>query len=1180
MPVLLQAQVDLDLSMTSNNPQVVIYDYITITTTLQNTGNQAADNVVVNFDIPSDVAIAGEFPPVASQGTHNGFYGGSTVGTWTVGTVAAGQSLTFEVTLFTLSANSTSFYGQVSQGGNNDIDSTPGNGTCCTANEDDEAGYTFPNDGSGCTYDQAFAELICIDNGTPNNVSDDTYTLSFRADGSNGEFFLFIPELNYSQTSAYSIGVTELTQLSLDIESLELIFSDEAGTDGCGETIIVTAPSCGEISPNCEITYNEISNTIDDMGTPNDPLDDTFTIVYTIENSGGGTGFVGQFGGQFCGQVPSTGTYGEEITFTANVANWGNGTPVGCQIVDNQDANCTGGYTLLPNVSCGFGNACADLELTAANTPTPGIYAAANASFTLHNDFLGEDATGIQVTFNKTALNVVGIPTVSQGSIDLFWTDNPVWNVGSLASNQTATIDFDLYTLSEDYSLYGQVTAQNETDFDSAPNNGNGINPVEDDEAIYSSGNITPPCNLTISETGLTCANNSVNSDFVYAIEVSGANGTTVDYQVLGTSFSGTIVTGQLVDVATLPQGLDFTIVVTDPNNSGCDYTLTSNIPVAPGACGNENVTCSIFDPQISNVSCTETTLTFDVLVSGDNISNNLELQAGSTEIAISPDALTTVTIPRTGTSTEIVIIDLGFSATQFQDFCLTQAFVECTPDITDGADVTLSVSNGPNTPDGIYQSGEAIFTLTNTGTSAASGLTVTFTKNEVNITGTPTATAGTPQQHWTNNPLWQVGTLAPGQSETIIFPVFTVGQNFSLYGEVTAMNETDSDSTPNNGNGSTPNEDDEAVWPSGNNQNQLPDLVITNTTLTINSTEIGGTIDYSFTIENQGDAPNMSDFVYTGFVTDDASISTPYSVQGTELVTDVINPGQSITYNGTFTINANVPNGYNYFGIIVDGGGNIPESNENNNAYLDGLFFFGEANMQGDGVDLNLDINISQATAPIFSTFATTIAVSNEGTETMTGATINVQSVDGFIFEGGNEYSLTQGEFFITDGNWVLESLAPGEIAALTLNYFTLQAGDKVIYAQISSADEVDADSNPGNGTCCTPNEDDEAVATIQITNNFTNDSPITSNVTNSTVSAFPNPTADFLTVEINSENSDAVNLEIFDVNGSTQIFQQLEGVKGVQTVKVPVSKLGNGIYLLSVRKGEETVVQRFVKM
>ena len=1286
-PVFLQAQTtDLELTMTSNNPQVGIYDYITVTTTLQNTGTQSVDNAIVNFDIPTGVAIAGEFPPNAEQGNHEGFFGGSSEGNWFVGEVAAGESLTFEVTYFTLSENNTTFYGQVAQGGNNDPDSTPGNGTCCTANEDDEAAYTFPNDDSDCTFDQAYAELICDDNGTPDDASDDKYVLRFRADGSEGEYSLLIPTLSYFQTFEYSSGFTQTPQFSLEVETLELIFSDAEDTEGCGETINLTVPACAVT--DCEIVYNEISNTIDDMGTPDNLFDDTFTIVYTIENAGGGTGFVGQFGGQFCGQVPSTGTYGEEITFTANVSNWGNGSTVGCQIVDNENPNCTGGYTLLPDVACGFGNVCADLELSAANTPTPIIYEDAYTQFVLENDFLGEEATGIQVTFSKNELNIVGVPMVSQGSIDLYWTDNPVWNVGTLAPNQVATIDFDLYTIASNYSLYGEVSAQNENDFDSTPNNGNGSTPVEDDEALYSNGDGNGPladlvpgnlnisnspiiagnilyysfdvsnqgeiatstsssirawistdnvlsesdleggqvfsnsailpgqtinipqgqssilntlpdgdyfliievdefdgiqesnesnnttaapftignevsCDLIISNTDLTCASTTVNSDFVYSIEVIGAAGNTVNYEVLGTNFGGTIVTGQLVAIATLPQGTDFTVVVTDQNNAGCDYILTSNIPVAPGICFEEG----------------------------------------------------------------------------------------------DGADVILSASNNQNPPVGIYQSDDAVFTLTNTGTTAATGLTVTFTKNQVNVTGIPTTTAGTAQFHWTDNPVWNVGTLAAGQSEIIVFPIFTVDENYSLYGEVTAMAEEDSDSTPNNGNGSTPVEDDEALWPTGTIiQTGLPDFVLDVTDVGDNFLIAGEDIDFSLIVRNEGGFIEENDVYLNSYFSTDDELSDDDILAESEFIFSSLIPGGMTPEIAT---SATIPTEYlsgNYYLIIkVDGFDNVDETNNANNiipipvyvtgnnpeilievldlacsntegfydvtiqvtanslqnppmqsyTVFNGEFLgvhFGPGVSQATFTDIplgqvstievsdssgpgeasltidppldcglidegnfSIDVEVPQNFIPIFSTFSATVTITNETTEPSFPTSVYIAPIDGLVFEGGNEYTATHGELVFFSSNWDLPSLAPGETAVLTMNYFTTQAGEKEISAC----------------TYCFFPDREEDSETIFVQSNLTEGgNSIIESADETVINLFPNPVQDLLSVEILSEDSNAVDLRVLSVTGTQQIYREFEGVKGTQTVKIPVADLERGVYLLSIRQGEEIVVKRFVKM
>ena len=68
---------------------------------------------------------------------------------------------------------------------------------------------------------------------------------------------------------------------------------------------------------------------------------------------------------------------------------------------------------------------------------------------------------------------------------------------------------------------------------------------------------------------------------------------------------------------------------------------------------------------------------------------------------------------------------------------------------------------------------------------------------------------------------LWTVGTLAPGQSETLVLEWFMQqdANPITNFAQVAAANETDVDSTPDNNNSGTPVEDDEAavtVTPAG----------------------------------------------------------------------------------------------------------------------------------------------------------------------------------------------------------------------------------------------------------------------------------------------------------------------------------------------------------------------------
>lgn len=69
----------------------------------------------------------------------------------------------------------------------------------------------------------------------------------------------------------------------------------------------------------------------------------------------------------------------------------------------------------------------------------------------------------------------------------------------------------------------------------------------------------------------------------------------------------------------------------------------------------------------------------------------------------------------------------------------------------------------------------------------------------------------GNIKEWWTTAARWEIPVLAVGQSATLELPLFTKRNYINLYTEVTAADETDLDSTPNNGYCCSPSEDDEA---------------------------------------------------------------------------------------------------------------------------------------------------------------------------------------------------------------------------------------------------------------------------------------------------------------------------------------------------------------------------------
>ncbi|MEM1321371.1 MAG: Ig-like domain-containing protein [Bacteroidota bacterium] len=123
---------DLQLSLSLDNTALTIYQNRTYTLALSNTSAVPAENILVNFPSPADMAYV-------SQTVSEGLYFNWT-GEWRINSLGAGQSATLELTLFTLRGTGNIVaYAQVESASPEDVDSTPGNGSCCIPTEDDEA---------------------------------------------------------------------------------------------------------------------------------------------------------------------------------------------------------------------------------------------------------------------------------------------------------------------------------------------------------------------------------------------------------------------------------------------------------------------------------------------------------------------------------------------------------------------------------------------------------------------------------------------------------------------------------------------------------------------------------------------------------------------------------------------------------------------------------------------------------------------------------------------------------------------------------------------------------------------------------------------------------------------------------------------------------------------------------
>lgn len=122
------------------------------------------------------------------------------------------------------------------------------------------------------------------------------------------------------------------------------------------------------------------------------------------------------------------------------------------------------------------------------------------------------------------------------------------------------------------------------------------------------------------------------------------------------------------------------------------------------------------------------------------------------------------------------------------------------------------------------YTTFSVLGTISNTGSEAASNVIVNIPQpDNVVFQGGNAVSVSQGSYNPYTDLNWTIGNLAAGQTETITLNYFSLGSApYTVYGQVNSALGTDSDSTPNNGNNTTANEDDEAVYNTNSGTNSI----------------------------------------------------------------------------------------------------------------------------------------------------------------------------------------------------------------------------------------------------------------------------------------------------------------------------------------------------------------------
>lgn len=203
-----------------------------------------------------------------------------------------------------------------------------------------------------CAISAAVSNVVCSDNGTASDASDDTYTfdLTVTDDGGTGTTW----SGNGQTGAAYGTPVAMGPFLITDGDVAISVAEDADGT--CTATATATAPAACS-TPTCAISA-AVSNVVcSDNGTASDASDDTYTFDLTVTDDGG-------TGTTWSGNGQTGAAYGTPVAMGPFPISGGN---TAISVAEDADATCTATATATAPSACSVAPGCSP------NNGTPSI---------------------------------------------------------------------------------------------------------------------------------------------------------------------------------------------------------------------------------------------------------------------------------------------------------------------------------------------------------------------------------------------------------------------------------------------------------------------------------------------------------------------------------------------------------------------------------------------------------------------------------------------------------------------------------------------------------------------------------------------------------------------------------------------------------------------------------------
>ncbi|MEM6892933.1 MAG: gliding motility-associated C-terminal domain-containing protein [Bacteroidota bacterium] len=1150
-------------------------DTVVFEVDVTNDGPQTATNVSIQDVIPSGFTV----------GTINdgGTLSGSTI-TWDIASLTVGTTtLTYEVTV-NAPTGAADEYGntvQVSGSDQPDPDSTPNNDDG-DQSEDDESAFTIttpdvidlevdisvsdtaPSVGDVVTFTINLSNLGTIDATGVNleNLVPDGYG---NVTGLTGGTFnagtgiiswngLTIPQGNNTETLTFQATVqaptgspgeyTHIVEVTaadqFDIDSTpnnddgdQSEDDEDAVTTGITEVVDLSIAKnviVGSTTPNVgdAVTFELIVSNAGPSNASGVGVEDILPAGFTLiaVNAGGSpVGNTAQWSGLF---VPAGGNLALTYQATVNVPTGAAGEYANsAQITASNQPDSDSDPAVGPGVDDLGDTLPDDDEVTLTLTPQQANLSL-DKSVSESNPEVGEEITftvqinnaGPDIATNVSIEDVVPsgyaivAGSVSNGGIYNFGGSTILWDLASVPLTGTtltyrATVNAPTGAVGE-YDNTAQVTASDQFDPNSTPNDGTGDD-QDTESVIPNASDLSLVKNISVASS----ATPNVGDTVVFELTLTNA----------GPNDATSVVLEDIV-----PSGYTLGTV----NNGGSAIAgtfITWNIGALPVG---------------------STTVSYEVTVNAptgatDEYLNTAEL-AGVDQF--DPDS-------EPGN-------DDGDQDEDDEDF------FEVTPQVVD---IELEITASNTDPD----VGDVVtFTinLSNLGADAASGVSIAdlVPAGYGNITG---ISNGGSFSLATNTIRWSGLTVPVGSNTetltfqaTVLTPTGAVGE-FTHIAEVTASDQFDSDSTPNNDDGDQSEDDEDSTTAAPQQANLSLTKIVVDNDLTPN---VGEEISFEITISNTGpdDATNVevTDLLPDGFDFVLYSATAGIYNQGTGLwQVGTLNSGTT----ETLVIDALVNPTGNYTNVAEITASDAFDINSTPNNNL------GAEDDQDDVtitpveiIDVSLTKTVDNLTPEVNSNVVFTLTVTNAGPSEATSLQVTDVIPSGFAYQsddGGTDYDDGTGV-------WDIGSLASGATTILNITASVNTTGVYLNAAEVTQHDQVDVDSTPNNGVLAEDDQDQVEVTPIQL---------VDISVTKTADDLTPNvgdPIVFTVTVT-NDGPSDATNIVVTDFLASGYEFVSAVPTRGVyeplngswtlgnlddgdtETIVITANVLANGEYI-----------------